>query len=399
MKKILSIVAIALVAITSAYAQEDNNRDENGAVVRGPYLTNGFWDNWFVSAAGGANFTVSKETKFSFGGPAIDLNIGKWFTPAVGFRFGLHGLNNSFDLKPGHTTLIDNGNGNFEFFQYIHTDLLWNITNTLCGYKETRFWNVVPYVGAGWVGLKDPTYKDREGYDEVNDEWGVAAGVLNNFRISNRLCFCLDFSVLSIRNEVLEVSPWIGENDIFAFMPSITAGLCINLGRTNFNRFSSVLPAPVVSYIEKPVEVIKEVHDTVEVQGPDKLLTVMLDNVTFDFDKDVLTPLSQEVLDTVATVLKNYPNQHFLIAGYTDVRGGFDYNIDLSRRRAKAVYDALIERGVAKSQIYWYGFGKKATTVPYGESHDVRRGDRKVVIERISNMDYWNWLINSGKNN
>ena len=210
MKKILSIVAIALVAITSAYAQEDNNRDENGAVVRGPYLTNGFWDNWFVSA--------------------------------VGFRFGLHGLNNSFDLKPGHTTLIDNGNGNFEFFQYIHTDLLWNITNTLCGYKETRFWNVVPYIGAGWVGLKDPTYKDREGYDEVNDEWGVAAGVLNNFRISNRLCFCLDFSVLSIRNEVLEVSPWIGENDIFAFMPSITAGLCINLGRTNFNRFSSVLP-------------------------------------------------------------------------------------------------------------------------------------------------------------
>ena len=119
MKKILSIVAIALVAITSAYAQEDNNRDENGAVVRGPYLTNGFWDNWFVSAAGGANFTVSKETKFSFGGPALDLNIGKWFTPAVGFRFGLHGLNNSFDLKPGHTTLIDNGNGNFEFFQYI----------------------------------------------------------------------------------------------------------------------------------------------------------------------------------------------------------------------------------------------------------------------------------------
>ena len=100
MKKILSIVAIALVAITSAYAQEDNNRDENGAVVRGPYLTNGFWDNWFVSAAGGANFTVSKETKFSFGGPALDLNVGKWFTPAVGFRFGLHGLNNSFDLKP-----------------------------------------------------------------------------------------------------------------------------------------------------------------------------------------------------------------------------------------------------------------------------------------------------------
>jgi hypothetical protein len=30
-------------------AQEDGNRDENGKIVRGPYETNRFGDNWFIS--------------------------------------------------------------------------------------------------------------------------------------------------------------------------------------------------------------------------------------------------------------------------------------------------------------------------------------------------------------
>lgn len=49
MKKVFSIVAIALMAMSVAFAQENNNRDENGNIVRGPYLTNEFGDNWFIS--------------------------------------------------------------------------------------------------------------------------------------------------------------------------------------------------------------------------------------------------------------------------------------------------------------------------------------------------------------
>ena len=39
MKKIVSIVAIALMTFSAAFAQENNNRDENGNIVRGPYET------------------------------------------------------------------------------------------------------------------------------------------------------------------------------------------------------------------------------------------------------------------------------------------------------------------------------------------------------------------------
>ena len=39
----------------AAMAQENGNRDENGKIVRGPYLTNKFGDNWFIGVAGGVN--------------------------------------------------------------------------------------------------------------------------------------------------------------------------------------------------------------------------------------------------------------------------------------------------------------------------------------------------------
>ena len=81
MKKVISILAIALMTI-SAFAQE-SNRDEDGNIVKGPYVTNAAGDNWFISIGGGANFTMARETKFSFGGPAININIAKWFTPDV----------------------------------------------------------------------------------------------------------------------------------------------------------------------------------------------------------------------------------------------------------------------------------------------------------------------------
>ena len=48
-----ALAAVALTASPVAFAQEDGNRDENGKIVRGPYETNRFVDNWFVSAGGG----------------------------------------------------------------------------------------------------------------------------------------------------------------------------------------------------------------------------------------------------------------------------------------------------------------------------------------------------------
>ena len=368
MKKVISILAIALMTI-SAFAQE-SNRDEDGNIVKGPYVTNAAGDNWFISIGGGANFTMARETKFSFGGPAININIAKWFTPDVGARLGYTGFDNSFDLKNGYTTMIDNNKGNFKFFHYIHGDLLWNISNTISGYKENRFWDVVPYVSAGWVGLKDPYYKIVNGYDEVNDEWGVGAGFLNKFRLGEKVGLFIDLSVLSIRHEVLAISPNKGNNDIFAWMPTALAGLYFNLGRANWNRLSSVapkaLPCPISEgdlkalqsklaaleaqnkTLASDLEAAKNIKpETVVITTEGKKQVVLF----FDLAKDTLNANEMAHLKAFASKLK--PDTKLTVTGSADSGTGNEtINTKLATNRANKVVDVLVKQyGIPRENI------------------------------------------------
>ena len=72
----LAVMASVLVA-SPASAQENGNRDENGKVVRGPYETNRFGDNWFVGAGAGVNSFVTKRGASPKFGVAVDVNFGK----------------------------------------------------------------------------------------------------------------------------------------------------------------------------------------------------------------------------------------------------------------------------------------------------------------------------------
>lgn len=369
MKKVFTILAFSLMTISVAFAQENNNRDENGNIVRGPYLTNGFGDNWFINLGAGANFTVAKETKNNFGGLAIDANLGKWFTPSVGARFGYRGIKNSFDLKNGYTTSIGNGNGEFKSFHYVHGDFLWNISNALGGYKETRFWDVIPYASAGWVGLKAPGQAQKKGNEGMDDEWGVGAGVLNKFRLGGRVGLYIDLSVLSIRHQCLGISPSKGDNNIFAWMPTAVAGLTFNLGRANWNRYSTVAPKPVVlSFTEADYKALQSKLN--ELEAKNKTLTNELEAernkepetiivtegkkqlvLFFDLAKATLTASELANLDAFVSTLS--ADAKLKVTGSADSgTGNKQFNTRLATSRAKLVVDLLVDKyGLSRDNI------------------------------------------------
>ena len=60
--------------------------------------------------------------------------------------------------------------------------------------------------------------------------------------------------------------------------------------------------------------------------------------------------------------------------------------------RAKAVLEALVQRGVSADRLCCRGFGKRMALVPESASDEQRRGDRKVVIERVTSESLWNYL-------
>ena len=168
-------------------------------------------------------------------------------------------------------------------------------------------------------------------------------------------------------------------------------------GSDNYNIDLSKRRAKAVQYIDRPVDRIVEriVEKRIEVPAVvESHVCDLFDNIHFAFDKDVITSESEITLDKIADLLKSYPDNNFLITGYTDARGSDNYNIDLSKRRAKAVYSALLKRQVPQHMLKWRGVGYHASSVPASGPDKVRMGDRKVSIERVTNSDYWGWLTN-----
>ena len=218
-----ALIAVSMAASPSLMAQENGNRDENGKVVRGPYETNRFGDNWFISVGGGINsywnegMTVD-NMKIA---PSIDANFGKWFTPSVGMRAGYQGIN--FQLEPGNLDKYG--------YMYFHGDFLWNISNAFSGYKETRFWNFVPYLHAGYFRSYDPGDTDF-----ADNEIAAGAGLLHNLRLSNRLDLVIDMRATAVNGRV-------SASDGISVLPSVTMGLAVDLGWPNFVRSSTVIGA------------------------------------------------------------------------------------------------------------------------------------------------------------
>lgn len=241
-----ALIAVSLTASPSLSAQEDGNRDEYGRIVRGPYETNRFGDNWFISVGGGINsfWNEGLDIDNMKIAPSIDANFGKWFTPAVGMRIGYQGINSQV-WSPEATILgpaLDADKGMYleKFgYMYVHGDFLWNASDAIGGYKETRFWNLIPYLHAG--------YYRSYGVDNVDfadNELAAGVGLLHNLRLANRLDLVIDMRATAVNGRARAA-------DGVAVVPSVTMGLAVDLGWPSFIRTSTVIEGVEVVMTEQ----------------------------------------------------------------------------------------------------------------------------------------------------
>ncbi len=363
----IALSAVALAASPAVNAQENGNRDEYGKVVRGPYETNRFGDNWFIGVGGGVNMFWTEGYKIRDVGPSIDASIGKWFTPSVGMRVGYSGFTTKLNRAPQ------------EFgYLYVHGDFLWNISNALGGYKETRFWNFVPYLHAGWYRAYDAGAK---GFP--NNELAVGAGLLHNLRLSDRIDFIIDMKGIIVNGRVM------GAGGI-AVQPSVTAGFAVDMGWPNFVRTSSVMgaaemaAADQMAALQAAAEALELANATLEqdlinLRNSNQNLKAQVNDLMKNQDKgvdmhDVLKGMSPAVvyfnigkttlsvdemahLDYIAkNVLVKADKAHKI---YITVTGSADSNTgtakrnaSLSQARGKYISDLLTSKyGIAKDRL------------------------------------------------
>lgn len=93
--------------------------------------------------------------------------------------------------------------------------------------------------------------------------------------------------------------------------------------------------------------------------------TLAGDTVYFDYDKAAVKSSELPKLGAVADHLKSHPDVNLKVAGHADERGTEEYNRALSERRALAVREQLINKGVSADRI---------TTEPYGEDKPADAG-------------------------
>lgn len=155
-------------------------------------------------------------------------------------------------------------------------------------------------------------------------------------------------------------------------------------------------PNPEIRYMERTVEKIVEkpvlIEKVIEKTTPGRDLWELFDDISFDFGKWTITAESMAVIDEIAMLMKDNGSRKFLITGCTDAKGSPEYNHKLSEKRAAAVVDALVKKGVPASALKSRGVGKKISYASETASDRVRRGDRKIIVEVVTNMDYWNYI-------
>ncbi len=109
---------------------------------------------------------------------------------------------------------------------------------------------------------------------------------------------------------------------------------------------------------------------------------VILEGVNFLVNKAELFENAKKILDVVATSLIAHPEVNVEIGGHTDADGSDAYNLKLSDRRAKAVQDYLVKKGVPAAQLTAKGYGE-TQPVADNATPEGKAKNRRVELKRM----------------
>lgn len=356
----INVLILALLA-SSAGAMAQTESTESTDLLQEKNLGS----NWFVSVGGGAQMYFGDyDPKMSFGDrltPALDIAVGKWFTPAIGARLMYSGMEyKGLTLNGSHSTgsiyktmgKTKLYNQKMKFF-HIQADVMFNVSNMLFGYNPTRFYNASPYVGLGWmVAYQKPQSR----------EVSATIGLLNSFRLNSAFDLNLDIHG-DYANDRFdgEVSGRSGEGGLTA-----TVGITYKFPKrgwekanvskysaADFNRLNES-----INTMQKENSALKEQlaanGSNTQVKTNTVTKTVVAPMlVIFKINTSTLSESARVNIGFFAGEIKKKSESVYMITGYADSStGNATINESLSKARAAAVYDCLTkEYGVPASQL------------------------------------------------
>lgn len=367
------ILAFASVSMASM-AQED-------PTLKYSVATNSFWQNWFVQVNASWNAFYSNEEKgadFAKGpfkdfrsAPGFSVAVGKWFTPGLGLRTKFAAMN-------GRSVISEDKDINDIKFWNLQEQALFNLSNMLCGYSDTRVWNFIPYAGVGIT--RNCSYNTYE--------LASSLGLLNTWKLSKRVLLNLDLGFTMCGDDFegrlgskryVDLGGKGGEPSPSNHDRWFTAelGLTFNLGRVGWDKTPDVDAIKALSQSQidalnaqlndanaENARLNGRLREALANQKPAETPKAVREFVTtpvsvfFNLDKTNIA--SQKDLVNIEGVAKyaKENNTNLLVTGYADsATGKPDHNQWLSDERAKTVAEELVKMGVSRDKIETVGKG------------------------------------------
>jgi outer membrane protein OmpA-like peptidoglycan-associated protein len=361
MKKKFLVLALASLGV-GASAQTVEMMEV--PVDRYRVITNYFWDNWFVSAGGGAQvFFGDQSSQLSFGkriAPALQVSVGKWFTPGLGLRLQYSGL----QTRTATQGELDKWN-----YMNLHGDILFNVSQMIMGYSEQRVYNFIPFAGFGWAHSFEAPHRNV---------LTLNFGIQQSFRLSRALS--LDWELFGMATE----NRWDGKtlNRGLDVMLGTTVGLTWRFPRRGFQHapdtealigltaaqlaaVNDALAQQVAQNQQLKSQLSQQATPVVAEQVVVNQLTPIPQSVFFAIGSAQLPATAEVNLQSIATFVKDNPGVTLSVQGYADSDTGSPaWNEQLSRERAQAVAHALEHLGVPASQIKQTAQGGVDTLTP-----------------------------------
>ncbi|WP_337387001.1 OmpA family protein [Prevotella sp.] len=380
MKKLL--IVLAMCGLTMGAKAQETTTDP---VLKYSVATNSFWSNWFIQVGADWNAYYSNEehgqglSHSPFKGframPGFSVAVGKWFTPGLGLRTkfqGLWGRQVYDDVK--HT----------RHMWTLNENVLFNLSNMLCGYNPDRVWNFVPFLGGGI---------NRNCCDNCY-AMNLSFGVLNTFRVSKKVGINFELGWNYAEEDFDGISEgkgnriWEGkDNRLYAEL-----GLTFNLGKATWEKTPDVEAIKALS--QSQIDALNAQLNDANAENArlKSLLAEKKDeapaavknysnapmSVFFNINKSTVASRKDLVNVKGLADFAKENNTNLVVTGYADsATGSAAYNQKLSERRAETVANELVKMGVSRDQITTEGKGgvKDLSPVSYNRRATVKIAD------------------------
>ena len=383
MKKFLLSIAIVAFSMGSVFAQENSAEKLRWKGI----MNNSFWSNWEIGIAGGINGTawnelggVDNQKKVGDLGWQIEGNLTKWFNPIVGARLQIAGgkLNASDDFDRQSSWVFPRFDG------------VLNVSNWFGGYREDRVYYAKLFAGFGMHSVHLG--------DDHAEGFAATGGLINTFRVCKQLDINLELKAMLTpgRDMPAAIASIAAE---YGQIYSATLGIAYRFNKRDWNKAYS--QEEIDAYLASIAALESSLADAHRNEGKlaerlaaQKAATdqAMKDNealraelakrknsvvsssaIFFNFDSARLTDRAKASMQVLQETIAAAPkDQVFTIVGHADVKtGSAAYNQKLSEKRAKAVYDYLVEQGVNKDQLTWKGVGSSENIFPVNNTNRV----------------------------